>query len=44
LLPLNARRYLERLQHLVEAPINIISTGADREQTIMLQHPFAPGV
>jgi adenylosuccinate synthase len=39
-LPINARRYLERLQELVEVPIDLISTGPDREQTIVLRHPF----
>jgi adenylosuccinate synthase len=40
-LPENARRYLERLAVLVGAPVDMISTGPDRGQTIMLQHPFA---
>jgi len=40
-LPANARRYLERLQALVSVPIDMISTGPDREQTIVLRHPFA---
>ncbi|HET7810979.1 MAG TPA: adenylosuccinate synthase [Steroidobacteraceae bacterium] len=39
-LPLNARKYLERLQQLAGAPIDIISTGPGREQTIVLRHPF----
>src|ERR1700680_455271 len=39
-LPLNARRYLERLQSLVSVPIDMLSTGPEREQTIMLRHPF----
>jgi adenylosuccinate synthase len=39
-LPANARRYLERLETLVGVPIDIISTGPDREQTIVLRHPF----
>jgi adenylosuccinate synthase len=39
-LPLNARKYLERLQTLVNVPIDMISTGADREETIVLRHPF----
>jgi adenylosuccinate synthase len=39
-LPANARRYLERLQTLVDAPVDLISTGPDREQTIVLRHPF----
>ena len=40
-LPENARRYLERLEALVSVPIDMISTGPDREQTIVLRHPFA---
>jgi adenylosuccinate synthase len=39
-LPLNARNYLERLQTLAGVPIDIISTGPDRDQTIVLRHPF----
>jgi adenylosuccinate synthase len=39
-LPGNARKYLERIQALVDVPIDMISTGADREETIVLRHPF----
>jgi adenylosuccinate synthase len=39
-LPGNARRYLERLERLVSVPIDMISTGPEREQTIVLRHPF----
>ena len=39
-LPAAARSYLERLQALVGVPIDIVSTGPDREQTIVLRHPF----
>ena len=39
-LPRNAQSYLKRLEALVDAPIAIISTGADREETIVLKHPF----
>jgi len=39
-LPATARSYLERLQALVGVPIDIISTGPDREQTIMRRNPF----
>ena len=39
-LPANARKYLERLQALVSVPINMISTGPDRDQTIVLRNPF----
>ena len=40
-LPENARRYLERLQELLGVPIDLISTGPDRRQTIVRRHPFA---
>jgi adenylosuccinate synthase len=39
-LPKNAQNYLRRLEVLVGAPIAIISTGPDRVETIILQHPF----
>jgi adenylosuccinate synthase len=39
-LPLNARRYLERIQQCMGAPIDMVSTGPDREQTILLRHPY----
>jgi adenylosuccinate synthase len=39
-LPANARSYLDRLQSLVGVPITIISTGPDRDQTIIRQNPF----
>jgi len=39
-LPANARAYIERLQKLAGVPIDIISTGPDRDQTIVLRHPF----
>ncbi|MGI9270404.1 MAG: adenylosuccinate synthase [Woeseiaceae bacterium] len=39
-LPVNARNYLARIQELAGVPIDIISTGPDREQTIIRQHPF----
>jgi len=39
-LPLNARNYLQRIEELAGVPLDIISTGPDREQTIIKQHPF----
>ena len=39
-LPAAAKRYVERLSELAGVPIDIISTGADREETIVLRHPF----
>ena len=41
-LPANARRYLERVQALIGAPIDMVSTGPDRVHTILLRHPFRP--
>jgi adenylosuccinate synthase len=40
-LPGAAQRYLERLQELVGVPISIVSTGPDRDQTIIRKNPFA---
>jgi adenylosuccinate synthase len=40
-LPANARRYVERLSALVGVPVDIVSVGAHREQTIVLRDPFA---
>ncbi len=39
-LPPNARDYLARIEELTGVPVDIISTGPDREQTIIKQHPF----
>lgn len=39
-LPENARNYLQRLSELTETPIAIISTGPDREHTIVVDNPF----
>jgi len=39
-LPAAARAYLERLQSVCGVPVDMISTGADREETIVLRHPF----
>jgi len=39
-LPLNARRYLERVQQFIATPIDMVSTGPDRDHTILLRHPY----
>jgi len=39
-LPLNARRYLQRVQELIGTPIDMVSTGPDRDHTILLRHPY----
>ena len=39
-LPAAARNYLKRMEELCEVPVDIISTGPDREETIVMRHPF----
>ena len=39
-LPQAARDYIEKIEEVVGAPIDIISTGPDRVETIVLRHPF----
>ena len=39
-LPDNARAYLNKIEELMGVPLDIISTGPDRAQTIVLKHPF----
>ncbi len=43
-LPAAARAYIAKLEELVGAPIDIVSTGPDRKETIVLRHPFDTGV
>jgi len=39
-LPKAAQHYLQRIEQVCEIPVDMISTGADREQTIVRRHPF----
>lgn len=39
-LPQNAKQYLNRIEAITNTPIDIISTGPDRAETIVLRHPF----
>lgn len=39
-LPENARQYLLRIAELCEVPIDMVSTGPERDETILLRHPF----
>jgi adenylosuccinate synthase len=39
-LPDTAKAYIQRLEELVGVKITIISTGSDRNETIVLEHPF----
>jgi len=36
----NARNYLTRIEEITGTPVDIISTGPDRAETIILRHPF----
>ncbi|MDH5181254.1 MAG: adenylosuccinate synthase [Gammaproteobacteria bacterium] len=40
-LPANARAYIKKIEEVVGVPVDIISTGPDRNETIVLRHPFA---
>ena len=40
-LPVNARRYLERIEEVTGVPIAMISTSPDRDHTILMRHPYA---
>jgi len=39
-LPLAARNYLERIAQVCGVPVDMVSTGPDRDETIVLRHPF----
>ena len=39
-LPANARAYIARLEELVGVKVTILSTGPDRNETIVLESPF----
>ncbi|WP_206952300.1 adenylosuccinate synthase [Trinickia acidisoli] len=39
-LPANAQVYLSRVQEVAGVPIDMVSTGPDRDETILLRHPF----
>jgi adenylosuccinate synthase len=40
-LPANARAYIRRIEELIECKVALISTSPEREDTILLQNPFA---
>ncbi len=40
-LPINARNYLKRIEELAGVPIDMISTGPERDHTILIRHPFS---
>jgi adenylosuccinate synthase len=39
-LPANAQAYLSRVQEVAGVAIDMVSTGPDRDETILLRHPF----
>ena len=39
-LPVNAKRYIEKISELVGVPVDILSTGPDRVETIIMKQPF----
>jgi len=39
-LPEAAKAYLRKIEELCETPIHIVSTGPDRDETLVLHHPF----
>lgn len=39
-LPKAAQNYLRRIEEICEVPVDIVSTGPDRDETIVLRHPF----
>ena len=39
-LPVNARLYLQRIEHITGVPIHLVSTSPDRDHTILMHHPF----
>ena len=39
-LPKSAQVYLKRIESLVGTPIDLVSTGPDREETVVVRHPF----
>ncbi len=40
-LPDNAKAYIARIEALIGVKVTILSTGPDRNETIILEHPFA---
>ena len=39
-LPRAAQRYLQRIEQICAVPVDMISTGAERQHTIVRRHPF----
>ena len=40
-LPSRAIKYIRRIEELIEAPVTVLSTSPEREDTILMRDPFA---
>ncbi len=40
-LPATAIKYIRRIEELIEAPVTLLSTSPDRDDTILMKDPFA---
>jgi adenylosuccinate synthase len=39
-LPIEAKNYIQKIEELANLPVDILSTGPDRSETLILKHPF----
>jgi len=39
-LPKEAQNYLQKIEEVTGIPIHIVSTGPERDETILIEHPF----
>jgi len=39
-LPIEAQNYIRKIEELSDLPVDILSTGPDRDETLILKHPF----
>ena len=42
-LPANAIKYIRRIEELIEAPVALLSTSPERDDTVLVKDPFAAG-
>jgi adenylosuccinate synthase len=40
-LPATAIKYIRRIEELIEAPVALLSTSPEREDTVLVRNPFA---
>ena len=39
-LPIEAQNYIRKIEDLSQLPVDILSTGPDRDETLIIQNPF----